>query len=373
MTFEIKEAKTRKEKKLFIFLPEMLYEKRYPQWVHPIYASEEEFFDPQKNQAWNYSDGVLFLAFKDGKPCGRIMGIINHKVNKFRKENGARFGFFDSIDDQGVASALLGAVEEWARNKGKDRLVGPLGFTDLDPEGMLVEGYEHLATITTWWHPPYTPKLVETAGYKKEIDWVTYKVDLTKPIPEVYTKIAKRVLDRTEYKLLDIRKRNGLKPYIKPVFELINEAYRHLYGFSPLDGPEMDKIAADYLPLLDPRFVKLVTLDGKLVAFTIGLPDISEGARAARGRLFPFGIFKILASSKKSKQLDMMLGAIKEEHRGKGLDVLMAVDLYEKAIKAGMTHSDSHHELETNTVMRAEMEKLGGVTYKRHRIFYKDL
>lgn len=373
MTFEIKEATTRKEKKLFIYLPEKLYENRYPQWVHPIYVSEEEFFDSKKNGAWKYSDAILFLALKDGKPCGRIMGIVNHKVNKFRSENSARFGFFDSIDDQGIASALFGAVEEWARNKGCDRIIGPLGFTDLDPEGVLVEGHENRATITTWWHPPHTPKLIETAGYRKEVDWVTYKVDLTKPLPEVYTKIAKRVLERTGYKLENVRKRNDLEPFIKPVFELINEAYQHLYGFSPLDPEEIDKIAADYLPLLDTRFVKLVTLDGKLVAFSIGLPDMTEGIRKARGRLFPFGIFKILSAAKKTKQLDMMLGAIKEEHRGKGLDVLMAVDIHEKAVKAGMTHSDSHHELETNTVMRAEMEKLGGRIYKRHRIFYKEL
>ncbi|NLI97977.1 hypothetical protein GX441_04875 [bacterium] len=373
MAVEIREVKSSREKKQFIYLPEKLYEKRYPQWVHPIYASEEEFFDEKKNGAWKYSDAVLFLASKDGELCGRIMGIVNHKVNKFRKENSARFGFFDSIDDLSVSSALFGAVEEWARNKGCDRIVGPLGFTDLDPEGMLIEGQENRATITTWWHPPYTPRLVENSGYKKEIDWFTYKVDLTKPLPEVYEKIAKRVLERTSYKLLDIRKRNDLKPFIRPVFELLNEAYQHLYGFSPLDPEEIDKIAADYLPLLDTRFVKLITLDGKLVAFSIGLPDMTEGIQKARGRLFPFGIFKILSASKRTKQLDMMLGAIKEEHRGKGLDVLMAVDIYTKARAAGMTYSDSHHELETNTVMRGEMEKLGGVIYKRHRIFYKEL
>lgn len=373
MSVEIREVKNARDKKIFIYLPEKMYENHYPQWVHPIYQSETEFFDPKKNRAWGYSDGVLFLAFKDGKPCGRVMGMVNHKVNKFRKENYARFGFFDSIDDQGVASALLGAVEEWARSKGTEKLIGPLGFTDLDPEGMLIEGYDVLATITTWWHPPYAKKLMETAGYQKEIDWFTYKVDLTKPVPEVYTKIAKRLRERSDYKLLDPRKQNDLKPFIRPVFELLNEAYQHLYGFSPLDQEEIDKVAADYLPLLDPRFVKLITLEGKLVAFSIGLPDISVGVRAAKGRLFPFGILKILSSSKKTKQLDMMLGAIKEEHRGKGLDVLMAVDLFEKAQKAGMTISDSHHELETNTVMRAEMEKLGGVIYKRHRLFFKNL
>lgn len=373
MSVEIREAKTRKEKKGFIFLPERLYEKRYPQWVHPIYQSEFEFFDAKKNSAWAYSEGTLFLAYRDGKPVGRIMALINHKVNKHQNENGARFGFFDSINDPEVTDALFAAAEEWARARGCDRIVGPLGFTDLDPEGILTEGHENRATITTWWHPPYTPGLVERAGYKKETDWVTYLVDIVKGPPPVYEKIARRVLDRTEFKLCEFTSRKPLKRYIEPVFELINDAYSDLYGFSPLDEEESRKIAADYLPLLDPRFFKVVTLDGKLVAFAIGIPDLTEGIQRARGRLFPFGIFKILGAAKRTKQLDMLLGAIDKEHRGKGLDVLMATSLYRSAREAGMTHSDSHHELEDNVKIRGEMEKLGGKIYKRHRIYYKKL
>ncbi len=373
MSVRIREVHTKKEKKLFIYFPEKLYEKRYPQWVHPIYQSEKEFFDPGKNSAWGYSEGVLFLAWREGKVVGRIMALINHKVNKFQAENSARFGFFDSVDDQEVASALLAAAEDWARSKGCNRIVGPLGFTDLDPEGMLVEGHEHRISIATWWHPPYASRLVEAAGYKKETDWVTYLVDLRDPLPPVYSKIAQRLLSRTDYRLKEFKKRAEFKPFIAPIFRLINEAYRNLYGFSPLNEEEIGKVAADYIPLLDPRFVKVVLLNGEVLGFAIGIPDMTSGIRAARGRLFPFGIFKILTARRRSKRLDMLLGAIKEEHRGKGLDVLMANALCASARQAGMTHLDSHHELELNLRMRAEMEKAGGRIYKRHRIYCKEL
>lgn len=373
MSVQIREVQTKKEKKLFIYFPEKLYEERYPQWVHPIYKSEFEFFDSGKNSAWGYSEGALFLAWREGKVVGRIMALINHKVNRFRTENSSRFGFFDSVDDQGVASALLAGAEDWGRSKGADRIVGPLGFTDLDPEGMLVEGHEHRATIATWWHPPYAPRLVETAGYKKETDWVTYLVGISQPLPPIYEKIAQRLTSRSSYRLKEFTKRGELAPFIEPVFALINDAYQHLYGFAPLDEDEIRKVAADYLPILDPRFVKAVTLDDELLGFAIGMPDMTEGIRKARGRLFPFGIFKILGAAKRTKQLDMLLGAIKEEHRGKGLDVLMANALYRSAREAGMTHSDSHHELESNLRVRAEMEKLGGRLYKRHRIYFKEL
>ncbi len=373
MAVEIVAAKTAKQKKQFIYFPEKLYEDKYPQWVHPIYMSERDFFNPAKNQSWSFCDGEMFLAYRDKKIVGRILAMVNHKVNKVKNEKNGRFGFFDTIDDKEVAAALLLAAEEWVKEKGCNRIVGPLGLTDLDCEGMLVEGSEHRATITTWWHPPYTPALLEALGYKKEIDWVTYKVDFLKPLPPVYPKIAERILKRGRYKLLEFTKRKQFKTIVEPIFELINTTYADLYGFSPLNDEEIRKIAAEYSPIMDPRFVKVVTYNDKVIAFTIGIPDMSEGIRAARGRLFPFGLFKMLNSAKRTKQLDMLLGAIAEEHRGKGLDVLMAVSIINTALAAGFTYSDTHHELEDNVMVRAEMERLGGEVYKRYRAFSKEL
>lgn len=373
MSVQIREVRTRRERRLFIYLTERLYEKRYSQWVHPIYKMQRSYFDPGKNAAWNHSDAVLYLAWDSGRPVGRIMVLINHRLNKFRNTNEARFSYFDCIDDQGVACALLNTVEDWARTKGATYIIGPLGFTNTDTQGILVEGHTERGILGSWWHPTYSSPLIEAAGYVKEMDWVDYYIDLSEPWPAAYKKIAERVSARTAYKLVEFTSRRELDRWIEPVFQLMNEAYVQIYGFSPLTDDEIHKVADDYIPFLDPRFIKIVTLDEEVVSFSIGIPDISAGVRAARGRLFPFGFSKILRARKRSKRLDMLLGAIKEGHRGKGLDVLMANANYTSALAAGMTHVDTHQEQETNIRIRAELERLGGKIHKRFRIYRKDL
>lgn len=374
MKVVVRQVENKREIKQFIYLPEKLYEKTYPQWVHPIYRMQREYFDPRKNDAWSYSDVVLYLARIDGKVTGRVMGIINHRLNEFRKTNEARFAHFDCIDDSEVAAVLLGAVEDWARSKGSSYTVGPLGFKNTDTQGMLVQGQEHRSIIASWWHPPYTPGLIEAAGYSKELDWVGYHIPLDEnTIPDIYAKISKRLISRTRYRLVRFERRKDMRPYIEPVFRLVNTSYRNLYGFSPLTDAEINRTAANYFSFLDHRFAKIVVLDGEVVAFGLGLPDLSGGFRMARGRLFPFGFFKILRARRQSKRLDLVLGAIKEEHRGKGLDVLIANAVYESAIEAGMTHVDTHKEQETNTRIRREMERVGGTVYKRYRVYRKEL
>jgi len=374
MPVEIREVRTGKEKRLFIYFPERLYEKRYPQWVHPIYKMQRSYFDPGKNDAWNHSDVVLYLAWRSGRPVGRIMALINHRLNKFRSTNEARFSYFDCINDQQVATALLNTAEKWARAKGISCIIGPLGFTNTDTQGILVEGQKHRSIIASWWHPPYTPSLIEEAGYRKEIDWVGYSIDLTEnTIPAVYAKIAKRVLAHTRYELVEFKRHKELKAFIEPVFKLVNESYADLYGFSPLTDEEIKKTAANYFAFLDHRFAKIVTLNEEVVGFALGLPDLSRGFRAARGRLFPFGFTKILRARNRSKRLDMVLGAIKRGHRGKGLDALMANSMYRSAIDAGMTHIDTHKEQEKNTKVRGELERVGGKIYKRYRVYRKKL
>jgi len=353
-------------------LPEVLYEKKYKQWVHPIYKGQRVFFNPRRHNAWNFSDAICFLALNDKEAVGRIMGIINHRVNKFHKIKESRFGFLDSINNQEIVSCLLARVEDWVNAKGYKYIVGPMGFANTDPAGILIEGYDERCSVGEPWHPSYLRNLVESAGYRKEIDWVTYHVDLL-ALPEVYSKIAARVLRNDRYELIEFSKRKEFKRWIKPVFALMNETYRNLYGFSPLTDAEIDKVIKEYLPVLDPRLVKLVANNGQLVGFAVGIPDFSKGIRVTRGRLYPFGIFKLIRERKRSKRLDLILGAIKEEHRGKGLNVLMANALFNTSRKMGLTHVDSHPELETNIKMRAEMERLGGRVYKRHRLYRKEL
>ncbi len=374
MAVEIKEIKDRKELKTFIYLPEKIHA-GHANWVHPIYMDEWKYFDSKKNKPFQYCQTILLLAFRGNEAVGRVMGIINSRYNDYRNEKVGRFGFLETREDQEVVHALLSRVEEWARSLGMARIVGPYGFSDQDPEGFLIEGFEPRATIATYYNFEWLPRLVENEGYSKDIDYYVYKLDVPKELPDFYKKIYERAAKRGNFTVVEFRKRKEIKPWIRPVLRLMNECYMgsDIYGFAPLDEKEMDDLAKRYLPILDPRFVKVVTKDGEPVSFIVGMPDMTEGIQKARGRLFPFGFLKILRAAKKTKQLDLLLGAIKEKYRGMGLDVMMGVKMIMSAQEAGMEFMDTHHEMESNVRVRAEMERMGGKVYKRFRVFQKTL
>ncbi len=374
MGVELKEVLSKADLKTFIYLPEKLHE-GHCNWVHPIYMDEWKFFDRTKNKAFGYCDTVMLLALRNGEAVGRVMGIINHRYNEHRGEKTARFGYLESPEDQEVVHALLGRVEEWARGKGMTRVVGPYGFSDQDPEGFLIEGFDHRATIATYYNFEWLPRLVENEGYVKDIDYFVYKIDIPKEMPEFYTRIYERAAKKGSFEILEFASKKAIKPWIRPVLSLMNETYmqNNIYGYAPLDEQEMDDLAKRYLPVLNPHFVKAVTKEGELVAFVIGMPDMSEGVLKAKGKLFPFGFLKVLRAAKTTKQLDLLLGAIKVQYRGMGLDVMMGYKMIESAKEAGYEYMDTHHEMETNVKVRAEMERMGGTIYKKFRVFQKTL
>ena len=372
MPIEIREVLSNKDLKTFIYLPEKIHA-GHENWVHPIYMDDWKYFDKKKNKAFGYCDTILLLAWKDGRPVGRAMGIINHRFNEHRNEKTARFGYLDIYEDKETLHAILSFIEDWARAKGMTKIVGPYGFSDQDPEGFLIEGFEHRATIATYYNFEWMPKFLEDEGYAKDNDWFVYKLDVPKELPEFYKKIYERAMKRGTYEIIEFRKRKELKPWIRPILSLMNECYMagNIYGFAPLEEEEMDDLAKRYLPVVDPRFVKAVKKDGEAVAFIIAMPDMTEGIRKARGRLLPFGFIHVLRAAKKTKQLDLLLGAVKEQYRGQGLDVLMGVKTLMSAHEAGYEMMDTHHEMEANVKVRAEMERMGGIIYKRYRAFYK--
>ncbi len=374
MPVEIREIADRRELKTFIFLPEKIHAGR-PNWTPPIWIDEWQYFDPRKNSSFEHCDTLRLLAWRGSEAVGRIMGIIHHRYNEHFNERTARFGFLETWEDQEVFHALLERVEEWARDRGMERVVGPYGFSDQDPEGWLIEGFEHHATIATYYNFPWTNDFIEAAGYTKDVDYFVYRVPVTDQTPAFYRRIHDRVMKRGGFQLVTFSKKKELRPWVEPILSLMNEAYTGsgIYGYAPLNSEEMHELARKYLPILDPRFVKVVTREDEPVAFVVAMPDLTEGIRAARGRLLPLGLFKILRARKRTEQLDLLIGAIKEEHRGKGLDVLIAVDMFESARQAGLTFMDTHHELEYNTAVRAEMERINGEIYKRFRIYQKAL
>lgn len=374
MNITIHPVQTRKDLKRFIYLPEKIHA-GHSTWVPPLYIDEWAYFNPKKNDHFSYCDTLMLIALRNGKPVGRIMGIINHRYNELRNQTTARFGYLETGEEQEVVAELLRAVEDWARKKGMTRLIGPYGFSDQDPEGFLIEGFEHRATIVTYHNFPWMPEMVERLGYRKDVDYFVYKLDIPEVLPEFFHRIRDRVIRRGHFDLLEFNKRKEIKKWIKPFLHLMNEVYTdsNIYGYSPLKEKEMEELSRRYYSILDPRFIKGVLKDGRVVAFIVGLPDMSLGIQKARGRLLPFGFIKILRSAKKTKQLDLLLGGIKKEYRRMGLDALMGVSVLLSAREAGFKFIDTHHELEENTMVRATMERMGGKVYKKFRVYQKDL
>jgi GNAT superfamily N-acetyltransferase len=370
----VREVASKGDLKVFIHLPAAIH-KDHSNWVPPIYMDDWEFFNPKNNKSFQSCETILLLAYRDKKVVGRIMGIVHLKYNELHKEKNVRFAFFETWNDDEVATALLQSVEEWGRGKGMERMIGPLAFSDKDPQGFLIEGFDEPVVIASNCNFPYQVELVEKCGYTKEIDLVAYKIDIPHPVPEFYQKIEERAIrNNPGLQVLEFTSRIKVKPYIHPVLHLLNVTFSDIIGFTPFSEKEMDDFANRYLFLINPRFIKLIINEKKeVVAFVIGMSHIGDGIRAAKGKLFPFGIFKIFASARRSKQINLLLGGIDPAYRGKGLDVMMGIKMFESAYKLGKTTMDSHLELESNTKVRAEMEKVGGRVYKRFRIFGKNL
>ncbi len=374
MEIIIKPVTTRKELKAFIFLPAEIH-RDHKNWVPPIYMDDRVFFNPAKNRSFDHCDTVLALAWKNGKVVGRIMGLIHRIYNEQHNENHGRFAFMETWNDQEVFHALIDFVANWAKEKGMVKLVGPLAFSDKDPQGFLIEGYDQPVSIASNCNFPYMVDLTENEGFEKKYDLVVYKIAVPDELPEFYKKIAERFeRNNGHLKMLEFTSRRKLKPMVRPVLTLLNETFTDIYGFIPFSDKEMDDFANRYLFLINPRFVKIIVNENnEVISFIIGMGDISEGLKKSKGFLIPFGIIQVLQSAKKSKQMNLLLGGIDPRYQGRGLDVMMGIKMLKSAKAAGKTTIDTHLELEYNVKVRAEMEKMGGMVYKKFRIYEKDI
>jgi hypothetical protein len=371
---DIVEVKNKKQLRTFIHLPAKIH-KGHSNWVPPLYMDEWEFFNSEKNEAFSYSDTILLLAYEQGTCVGRIMGIINHKYNQEHNENDARFFNLETYNDYYVAETLLKAIEDWAISKKMSNLVGPLGFSDKDPQGLRIEGLDEPTIIATICNYPYMVDFVEKFGFTKKVDLLSYKI----PVPETFNKTYKLIYQRAlnnnkELKVISFSKRKQLKAYVKPVLELTNHAFKNIYAFNPLTEKEMNEFAKRYLAVLDPAFAKVIENQNKeVVAYILGIPDICPGIQKSKGYVWPVGFIHILRSQKKTQLVNLLLGGIREDYRNKGLDAILGIEMMMAAQKRNIKHIDSHLILETNTRMLAESEKVGGVAYKRFRIYKKTL
>lgn len=368
----VKEVRSRAELREFIYLLAKIH-KGEANWLPPLYSDEWHLFDKKKNRSYSYSDAEFFLAWKDNKPVGRIMTLINNRYNEIKKEKNGRFSFMECYNDREVFHALITKAEEWLRNRGMVKIVGPMGFSDKDPQGFQIEGFEYPFLFTAPTNSPYMPAMLEAEGYTKEIDLVNYNMPVPDKDPPIYLKAYERYSRNSNITISEFKSKKELKPVIIPVLELMNSTFVDIYGYVPLNDAEKVELAKRYLPILDPAFIKVAQTKNELVGFIVALPDMTTGIIEARGKLFPFGLFKILRSMKKSTKLMMMLGGIKEEYRGKGIDVMMGMKLLDSARKQNKTILDSHLIMEENPKMRAEYERMNGKIVKRFRIFQKSL
>jgi GNAT superfamily N-acetyltransferase len=374
MEIVLKEVVTKSDLKKFVKLPAVIHQ-GHANWIPPIYMDEFDFFNPAKNKSFGYCDHIRLLAYRDQKLVGRVMGLINHRYNQVKNENNARFSYLETFNDQEVAHALLSRVESWARGLGAEKIVGPLGFSDKEPQGYLVDGFDEPTVIAANCNFRYQVDLIRNEGFVPEINLVSYKTEIPERTPALYLRILPRIEKlNSEFRMVEFNSRWKLRKYIRPVLHLTNRAFQQIYGSMPYEEKEMDDFANRFIWLLNPKFVKVIEdQDGNVIAYTVAMPDISKGIQKSKGYLLPCGIFTILRSGKKSHRMVAMLGAIEEQYRGRGLDVMMALKVLESGRQEGKKEIDGHLVMESNTAMRGEYEHIGGQIYKRYSIFAKSL
>ncbi|MDL2265385.1 hypothetical protein LJC57_07610 [Parabacteroides sp. OttesenSCG-928-G07] len=375
MSIVVKEVSTKKELREFVKFSIDLY-KDNPYYVPELITDEMEILSKDKNPAFELCDAVCFLAYRDGKIVGRIAGIINHSSNEVWKEEYARFGFVDFIDDAEVVDALFSAVEKWALEKGMKTLHGPLGFTDMDNEGMLVDGFDQLGTMATIYNYPYYPVHMERMGFVKDQDWHEFKIYIPDGVPEKHLRIGEIVKKKYGLQVRKFKNAKEIMPYAQRIFEALNAAFAPLYGFAPLSQKQIDYYVKKYIPML--RF-ELVTViireeDDAVVGFGISLPNMSKALQKARGSMFPFGwyyLFKALLS--KPKVVDLYLAGVLPEYQGKGVNALLFNDLIPVYKKIGTVYAESNPELETNNAVQAQWDYFKREHHKTRRAFIKHL
>lgn len=374
MAIIIKKVSSKKELKTFIRFNYELY-KGNPYSVPDLYDDMLNTFSSKKNAAFEFCEAEYFLAYKDNKVVGRVAAIINNRANQTWDKKEVRFGWIDFIDDEEVSSALLKAVEDWGKQKGMDTITGPLGFTDMDAEGMLIEGFDQLGTMATIYNYPYYPQHMEKLGFEKDADWVEFKLYVPDQLPEKFVRISEIILQKYKLKIKKLtRKEIKEKHYGQKIFDLINEAYAPLYGFSKMTQGQIDQYVNTYLPLLDLRMVSIVeTEDGELIAAGISMASLSKALQKAKGRMLPFGWFYLLKALfiKRPKVLDLLLVGVKPEYQSKGVNALLFYDLVPTFKKMGFVYGESNPELEENKKVQAQWSAFESVQHKRRRAFKK--
>lgn len=352
-----------------------------PYSVPVLYSDEVNTLSKDKNAAFEFCEAEYFMAFRDNKLVGRVAAIINHRANEKWNRKTVRFGWIDFIDDREVSQALIDAVESYGKSKGMTEIVGPLGFTDMDPEGMLTWGFDQLSTIATIYNYPYYPQHIEAMpGWEVDNRYVEYKVYVPDEMPEKYRKVAEIVKQRYDLRIKKLTRKEVFQGgYGRKVFQLINDTYGDLYGFSPLSDKQIDQYVKMYLPMADLSMITLVEdakANNKLVGLGITIPSLSRALqKCRRGKLFPFGWWHLLRAVKyhKTEIVDLLLMGVLPEYRSKGVNALILTDLIPRFQKYGFKWGETQVEMETNHSIQSQWEAVDRELHKRRIVYKKDI
>ena len=371
---EIKEVKSRRDKARFVDFPTKLYED-CPYYVHPLRSDEMNLFNRKKNVSYDDCEAVYYLALKDDEVVGRIAGIIQNLYNEKTNEKRVRFTRFDCIDDVEVAKKLFEAVENWARVKGMNIVHGPMGFNDLDREGMLVEGYDHDSTFEEQYNYPYYPKLVEACGYSKEIDWLEYKIFPPKEMDERIDHLSDAVLKRYHLRVGTAKnKKEYINKYKEGLFKVLDEAYGDLYGVVPFTDRLREQIVEQFHLFISLKYIiVIVDENDEVVAFGFAIPSLSKAVRKSKGRFLPFGIFRMLKAIKKPRVVDFGLIGIKKSYQNKGLTAVILRFVMQQMKNENIEYCETNLNLEDNIKIHLQWKNFEHEQHKRRRSYVKKL
>lgn len=376
MSIQIRKVSSKKELKTFVRFANRLY-KGNKYYVPSMPMDDMNTFTPEKNGAFDFSEAELYLAYKGDEVVGRVAAIINHKANEAWKVKQVRFGWIDFIDDLEVSKALLDAVVAFGKARGMEQVVGPLGFTDFDPEGMLVEGFARLSTMALIYNHPYYPEHMKKHGYTKETGWVEYRITIPEEMPENHIRISEIIKERYGLKIRKLSRRQIRKEdYGRKLFKLINETYCVLYGYSLLSDKQIDQYVDLYLSLVDTDMLTFVEdKEGELIAAGISIPSLSEALQKCNGEIFPFGWWHLLKAMflKKPDTLDLLLIGVRPDYQSKGVNSLIFCDLFQNYKKMGFKYAETNANLETNAKVQAMWHPFEKELHKRRWVFGKEI
>ena len=371
----ITEVTTKAQQKLFVEFPTKMY-KDVPQYIPGTFDDDMQDWDRQKNPAFAYCDARCWLAYRDGEIVGRIGAILSRKANEKWGTKRLRFTQVDFIDDEEVSAALFAQVENWARELGCDEVHGPLGFTDLDREGMLVEGFDRKSCWFTYYNYPYYPEHLARLGYGKDVDWIEELITIPQdgPIPERWAKISNFVMKRCHLHDYTARTRRDYGKVLQKVFALLNVCYAPLYGTVPLSDDQVRRYAAKFIPLINPKLTCFVLDEQEeLVAFGVAAPSLANALKKHDGKYFPFGWIDLLKALSKNDTADLLLIAVRPDYQSKGLNAIVINKLLQGSLSMGMKWAETGPMLELNDKVQAQWEDFPIEQHKRRRCFVKKL